>query len=143
MSDEENPKDEENIKKVHDRVGMLNARDFASYAAPLTASFVGESGATPEGVRRPESVKQHLAMMMEAFPDLRVEVEKVISSGDHVVSCVKLTGTHKGTYAGVPATNKVVSWGVCTVTELKDGKTVKSRLYGDTGALLRQIGAIP
>jgi steroid delta-isomerase-like uncharacterized protein len=120
----------------------LNARDFSSYVAPLDETFTGESGAVPGGVRGPDSVTQQLLMMISAFPDLHIEVEQVIASGDHVVSCVKLTGTHKGTYAGIPATNKTVSWGVCTVSEVRNGKTIKSRLYGDNGSLLRQIGAV-
>jgi steroid delta-isomerase-like uncharacterized protein len=132
--------EQENIQRVHDRVALLNARDFSSYVAPLDDSFVGESGSVPGGLRGPESVQQQLLMMMVAFPDLHIEVEQVIASGDFVVSCVKLTGTHKGPYAGIPATNKTVSWGVCTVSEVRNGKTVRSRLYGDNGSLFRQIG---
>lgn len=134
-----------NIKRVHERVALLNARDFAAYTGPLGDSFLGESGAVAGGIHGSQGALQQLLSMMVAFPDLHVEVEQVIASGDFVVSCVKLSGTHKGTYAGIPATNKSVSWGVCTVSEVRDGKTVRSRMYGDNGALLRQIngGALP
>jgi steroid delta-isomerase-like uncharacterized protein len=135
--------EEQNIQRVHERVAMLNKRDFSSYVAPLGQSFVGESGAVPGGILGAQSAQKELMKMMIAFPDLHLEVEQVIAKGDFVVSCIKLTGTHKGTYAGIPATNKTVSWGVCTVSEVRDGHTVRSRLYGDSGALLRQIGAIP
>jgi len=135
--------EEDNIRRVHERVALLNKRDFAAYAAPLGPAFVGESAAVPEGIRGPESVQQQLFRMLMAFPDMHLEVENVIAKDDFVVSCIKITGTHKGTYSGIPATNKKVSWGVCTVTEVKDGKTVRSRLYGDSGSLLRQIGGIP
>jgi steroid delta-isomerase-like uncharacterized protein len=134
----------DNIRRVHERVALLNKRDFAAYAAPLGPAFVGESAAVPEGIRGPESVQQQLFKMLMAFPDMHLDVENVIAKDNHVVSCIKITGTHKGTYAGIPATNKTVTWGVCTVTELdEEGKTVRSRLYGDSGSLLRQIGGLP
>jgi predicted ester cyclase len=81
-------------------------------------------------------------MLLTAFPDLRVEVEQILASGDHVVSRVRLTGTQKGNYAGVAPTNKSVSWQGCTVTEIRNGKAIRSRIYADNASLLQQIGAL-
>lgn len=47
-----------------------------------------------------------MEMMFSAFPDLRLEVEQTLASGDFVVARVRLTGTHKGNFAGVAPTNK-------------------------------------
>jgi predicted ester cyclase len=81
-------------------------------------------------------------MMFNAFPDLRIEVEQTLASGDFVVARVRLTGTHKGNFAGVAPTNKSVSWRGCSVVELRNGKAIRSRVYADNASLLQQIGAI-
>jgi predicted ester cyclase len=54
-----------------------------------------------------------------------------------------LTGTHKGTFAGVPATNKKAHWQSCNVIEVKSGKAISSRVYADNVSLMRQLGVLP
>lgn len=41
-----------------------------------------------------------------------------------------LTGTQQGSFAGAAPTNKQVSWGSCTVVEIKNGKAVRTRRSG-------------
>jgi predicted ester cyclase len=40
-------------------------------------------------------------MILTVFPDLRIEVEQMLASGDFVIVRARLTGTQKGTYAGL------------------------------------------
>ena len=54
-----------------------------------------------------------------------------------------LTGTHKSTFAGVPATNKKVHWHSCNVIEVKNGKAISHRIYADNVSLMRQLGVLP
>jgi predicted ester cyclase len=51
-------------------------------------------------------------------------------------------GTHKGTFAGIAPTNKTVSWGVCSVSEIRNGKVIRGRAYADNASLFQQIGAL-
>jgi predicted ester cyclase len=66
----------------------------------------------------------------------------MIASGDTVVTRAQLTGTHQGNFAGIAPTNKTVSWGGCNVTEFRDGKVVRSRVYADNASVFRQLGAL-
>jgi len=134
--------EQENIERVRQGVALLNAHDFAAYVQRIDESYVAESETVPGGVRGPAGVRQQLDMILGAFPDLRVELEQVLASGDHVVTRIRLSGTHKGTFAGIAPTNKSVSWGVCGVTEIRNGKAIRGRLYGDNASLLQQIGAL-
>jgi predicted ester cyclase len=84
-----------------------------------------------------------LTMMFQAFPDAHLEIEELIASGDHVVSRVVVTGTHKGAFAGIAPMNKKVSWHSCNVVEVKNGKAIRSRIYADHVSLFRQLGVIP
>jgi uncharacterized protein len=53
-----------------------------------------------------------------------------------------VTGTHKGNFAGIAATNKSVSWRGCNVVELRNGKAIRGRLYADNATLFQQLGIL-
>jgi predicted ester cyclase len=82
-------------------------------------------------------------MVLGVFPDLRIEFEQILASGDYVVTRLRLTGTHTGTFAGIAPTNKTVSWGACGVSEIRNGNVIRDRGYGDELSLFQQIGAMP
>jgi predicted ester cyclase len=83
-----------------------------------------------------------LNTLFSAFPDLRFEVEQLLTSGDHVIGRFRMTGTHKGNFAGVAPTHKSVSWQACNVVELRNRKAIRSRVYADNVSLLRQLGVL-
>ena len=47
-------------------------------------------------------------MYRAAFPNLRMEHEDILASGDKVVARVRATGTHEGELMGMPATGRSV-----------------------------------
>jgi len=134
--------EEEMIQMARENVALLNARDLDRYLQRIDESFVAESETVPGGLRGPEAVRRQLSMVFGAFPDLHVEIEQILASGDHVVSRLRLTGTHQGTYAGIGPTGKAVSWGVCTVSQIRNGKAIRSRGYADNASLFEQLGAL-
>ena len=134
--------EKENIQTAKEALAAFNAHDIEGYLRHVDNSYVGESE-TMGKVHGHQGLRQMLTTMFQAFPDLHIEVEDLIASGDHVVSRAVLTGTHKGSFAGVPATNKKVSWHGCNVVEVKNGKAIRSRMYADNLSLMRQLGAIP
>jgi steroid delta-isomerase-like uncharacterized protein len=123
-------------------IAALNAHDIDSYLQHIDDAYVGESETLPGPVHGREGARQSLQTLLQAFPDLHLEVEQLIASGDHVISRVQLTGTHKGTFAGIAATHKKATWHACNIVELKNGKAIKSRVYADNVSLLRQLGVI-
>jgi predicted ester cyclase len=44
--------------------------------------------------------------MSPAFPDLRMDPQDVLVSGDKVVARTRGTGTHEGDFMGMPATGR-------------------------------------
>jgi predicted ester cyclase len=122
--------EQENIQMAQQGVALLNAHDFDRYVQRIDESYVGESETVPGGVRGPAGVRQQLDLLLSAFPDLRVELEQVIGSGDQLVSRFRITGTHKGNFAGIAPTNRTVSWGVCSVTEIATQSNSGSTLRG-------------
>jgi steroid delta-isomerase-like uncharacterized protein len=134
--------EKENIQLAEQMIAAVNARDLNRYTQQIDPAYIGESEMIPDGVRGPEGARRALNMILTAFPDLRIDVEQMLASGDYVIVRARLTGTQKGPYAGIAPTNKSVSWRACNVVELRNGKAVRGRIYADNASVLQQIGAI-
>jgi predicted ester cyclase len=80
---------------------------------------------------------------MAAFPDMTIRVESVIAEGDRVALLCWATGTHRGDFAGIPATGKSVTYQVVIMDRLHDGKIVQHNASPDMMAVLVQLGALP
>ena len=131
----------ENIALAKKQIDALNARDLDQYLSRIDDSYVGQSEITPP-VHGPAGVRESVGMLLNALPDLRIEIQEILASGDTVVTRFRVTGTHKGNLAGIAATGKTITFDACNVTEIKGGKVVRSRVYGDNLTLFQQIGAV-
>lgn len=78
-----------------------------------------------------------------AFPDLVWTVNHMVSEGDTVAIRYTMTGTHRGNFAGVPATNKPVVAESMAFYRLAGGKIVEERAQLDMLSVFKQIGTIP
>lgn len=115
----------------------LNGRNFAVLNAVLSPTFVDH---TPFGTTVGIPAFEKLAgTLIRAFPDVRVTVLEVLAEGDTVVVRDTTTGTHRGTFLGVPATGKKVSWSEYQFWHLANGKIVNEWVTFDTLGLLQQI----
>ncbi len=74
-----------------------------------------------------------------AFPDLKIRIDRWVEQGDVVVTEELMEGTHSGTFAGLPPTNRAVQLAICHVTRVVDGKIVERVAYHDSAGILRQI----
>jgi steroid delta-isomerase-like uncharacterized protein len=90
-----------------------------------------------------EGVKQFFAMIFEAFPDLRFDVQDIIGEGDKVATRVVMTGTHQGAFMDIPATGKRVEVELIDIVRLEDGKFVEHWGVMDQMTMMQQLGVIP
>ena len=134
--------EKENIQIAEKQIAALNARDLDQYLSRIDPSYVGESETLPGPIRGPEGARQAISMLFAAFPDLRIEADQILASGDHIIARLRLSGTHKGNFAGIAPTNKSVSWQGCNVVEMRNGKAIRSRVYADNASLFQQLGIL-
>ena len=88
-------------------------------------------------------LKDTLRGWRTAFPDVHFNILEQISEGDKVVSRFEWTGTHRGEFAGVPATGKPIKvWGI-VIDRLVDGKIKDTRIIMDALGMLGQMGVFP
>jgi steroid delta-isomerase-like uncharacterized protein len=78
--------------------------------------------------------------MRTAFPDLKMEPEFFVASGDMVTCYTTMSGTHKGPFMGMPATGKKVDIKVVDIVRLVDGKAVEHWGVSDMMGMMQQLG---
>jgi steroid delta-isomerase-like uncharacterized protein len=90
-----------------------------------------------------EAVKQFIAMLRAAFPDLHYTIEDELAEGDMVVDRVTVQGTHQGDFMGIPASGKQATWGEIHMGRFASGKLVEHWANQDQLGMLQQLGIIP
>jgi predicted ester cyclase len=80
--------------------------------------------------------------MRAAFPDLQHKIEQQIAEGDTVATRVTMIGTHLGSFMGVAATNKRLTWNVLLMDRVVDGKIVLHHA-NNSWTLLAELGLLP
>jgi len=130
---------DENVKKMEEHVEQFwNGRKLET-ADDLFAPDATAPGAPglPAG---PDGVKAIAGMIFSAFPDYRMEIDKIVANEDKVAVRSIQTGTHQGEFMGVPASGKQATWTEMSVVRFENGKVVESWWETDMLGLMQQIG---
>ena len=101
---------------------------------------------TPAASRDPESMKQFIHILTQAFPDHHHAIEDLIAEGDKVTMRCTLTGTHQGRFPGfleMPPTGKSICQRQIHILRVQDGKVAEHWVIRDDLAMMQQLGLIP
>ena len=138
---------DQNVSTATSLYELWNARDFDRYAGMFTDDAEITIVGAGETFRGREGALRFAQMWADAFPDGRVQIDRVIADGDTIAVEHTGRGTHTGTLAGpageIPATGRQVTLQLCDVHELEGGKIRRFRTYFDTASLLGQLGLMP
>lgn len=85
------------------------------------------------------SFQEVMRGFFKAFPDAHYTVKNMIAEGDKVAAEIIVTGTHKGDFMGIPATNKSLKVSETYGFTIKNGKIIESRRLVDFAAFFEQI----
>ena len=122
---------------------LISAGDIDGFGEHVAEAFV-EHEETPGFERSKAGVTQMFRMYRAAFPDLRMEADDVLVSGDMVVARVRASGTHQGEFMGMPATGKRVDVQLIDIIRFGDDGLAHEH-WGvlDALGMMQQLGAIP
>jgi steroid delta-isomerase-like uncharacterized protein len=136
---------QEDARTVVDRfAAALSTRDTAAFAALFADDYVNHqaSAAAPAPPAR-KSEKQatvdFFAARLVGMPDLQVTVEAAVVSGDRAAASFVYSGTHAGTYFGVPATGKRLRFTSCDIFLVRGGRIAEHWGMGDIAGILAQL----
>jgi predicted ester cyclase len=105
--------------------------------------IIADEVVDPGGIRGLDAYKQSCVAFCAGFPDARCSVQEIIAEGDKVVGRWEITATHTGAWAGIPPTNKQVSYDGTNTMRISDGKIVEHLQHWNAFWFHTQLGLIP
>jgi len=88
-----------------------------------------------------DGVRSYYEQLMAALPDLEIKVVQQHVTDDNVLLEVLISGTHLGSWRGLPATGRRVEVPLCAVYTFDDAdRLAGERVYYDRATVLRQLG---
>ena len=126
------------VTRYYDEV--LNQRNLAALddlLAPNFASWLPDGAKVGRAEYRDAVLASH-----QAFPDLVVEVLDQLAEGDKVATRWRASGTHRGPFAGIPATGQPVTITAIHLHRVTDAKLIEHWEEINLFRLMRQLGAL-
>lgn len=94
--------------------------------------------------RGTEAIAGFFRGMIEAIPDLSIEVERVLTDGDWTTVQWHMRGTFTGQpFLGLDATGRPIDMRGVDVIEWRDGRVGHNTIYFDGAEFARQVGLLP
>lgn len=81
--------------------------------------------------------------VLQAFPDMHVQIQSMVAEGDQVVVHWTATGTHTGEFLGTRATGRTVPMSSVDTFTIKNGKIVGVQAHPDSAGVLFALGHLP
>lgn len=90
-----------------------------------------------------EGLKEIIAQLRTAFPDMHWVVDEMLAEGSKVCTRFTWSGTHRGMFLGIPATGRPITVKGVVVDRLEAGKMADSRILMDSLGMMQQLGVLP
>lgn len=128
---------------TRDAYSRISAGDIDGFGALLADDFVDHED-TPGFPPTKQGVLEFFRAYRSAFPDLRMDAEDVLASGDKTVARVRATGTHRGELMGIPPTGRHVDVQLIDIMKFDDAGLVREH-WGvfDAMSMMQQLGVVP
>lgn len=102
------------------------------------------SGAPPQTARRgPVELEHHIREWFVALPDAAMTCELCVDASNLVASRAILSGTHLGSWYGIPATGKKLGFEMMVMHRASRGKIVEDWVLIEAYGAFEQLGLVP
>lgn len=130
-------------KTMRSAYERINAGDIDGFGELVAEDFV-EHEETPGLPPTKEGTLEFFRALLTAFPDMRMDVEDLLVSGDKGVARVKASATHQGEFMGVPPTGKRMEMQLIDIMRF-DAAGLMREHWGvsDMLSLMQQLGVVP
>jgi hypothetical protein len=136
--------EEENIATLRRIIRAIDERDLGSIGQWVTPGFRRHdlAGAFLVGGEGGAAVTDFLRALLDALPDLRIEVLDMVASGDRLAVRYRFSGTQEGELLGLAATGAKVSFSAMNIYRFEEAKMAEVWQLWDWATVLSQIGAL-
>src|SRR5262245_31578614 len=126
---------------VEEHVRRENAHDLSGIMATFGRQARYDDEPWHEHHEGHDAVHRYYEDLLTSLPDLRIEIDHRLAAEDGVVLEVRISGTHLGTWRGLPPTRRRVTFPLCGIfTFDAEGKLAGERIYYDRANVLSQVG---
>ncbi|MBE1589320.1 ester cyclase [Nonomuraea angiospora] len=130
---------ETNMALMRRAYEMLESHDLERCAELLTENFVAHVPGVAGPLHGREIWARGAETMRDAFPDMRIDVQHMFGADDKVAVIVHFKGTHQGSFNGVEATRRPVSFRSVEIYRIEAGKIAEEWVAPDIMGLMAQI----
>jgi predicted ester cyclase len=135
---------EANKARIHEFYRRSHTGDLSVYDEMFSADFVSHGSAAMQDLVGAEAFKQAYIMYTTAFPDFYTSIDHIVAEGDYVMVRGLASGTHQGSFMGLPPTGKRLEWTGFALYRFNDAGLICERWQDFDGLkLMGELGIIP
>jgi steroid delta-isomerase-like uncharacterized protein len=129
------------VRTVDEHVRGENDHDLGRIMRTFGAAAGYDDEPWDEHHEGRDQVSVYYDTLLDAVPDLHIDVRRRYVSIEAIILEVVITGTHQGTWRGLPGTGRPVDFPLCGIFTFDDGDRLqREKIYYDRATVLRQIG---
>jgi steroid delta-isomerase-like uncharacterized protein len=133
---------EENVAAQRRAVEHFNSGDIDSAVELFAADALDHDPAAGQSPGR-DGFREVYSELASAFPDAHFEPEYLVADDDHVCVAYRITGTHRGPFQSIAATDKRIDVRGMQIGRFENAQIVERWGSTDQLGLMQQIGAVP
>lgn len=128
-------------KRVVERIwsDLVNAGRLETLDELVSSRFI-EHCPLPGLTSDLAGLRSRLEMLHRAFPDFHSEIRHLMAEGDMAIAFVESSGTHLGTFLGLPASGRRFTLLESQLMRIVDGKMVEHWQVANFYSLMQQLG---
>lgn len=132
----------ERLAVLEDHLEAESSHDMDRVLDGFTEDCFNDIAGFPERFVGPEKVAERYRLLWDAFPDFNVKIHRFLSAdADCIVTENQWTGTHRGSFFGIPPTGKRVRIRSLVAWHFRDDKIWGETVFFDVGSIVTQLGA--
>lgn len=125
------------VQRYFEEINRGNLEVLDDLCAPDIIHHTTHSAAPLTGLK---AVKRLASAYQKAFPDLHYTLDTIVAEGPYVTIRWKASGTHRGTFQGIPPTGKVCAMSGMSINRLQDGQIAERWIVNDDLGILQEMG---
>jgi steroid delta-isomerase-like uncharacterized protein len=132
------------VREIKSHLTAESTQDLGALLTGMTEDCYNLVICDPSPLYRgPEAVARRYRGLWTAFPDLQVELRRIVAiEGELAVTEHTLSGTHRGPLFGVPPTRRRVQVETVVIWEFAGERIRGETVYFDLATMLREVGAL-
>lgn len=132
---------EANLETQQIQGEAINTGEFELLKRVFAESVIDHDPAPDQGVGAGGFIR-FFTSFRNAFPDLQIAIEHLVANDTDIAIAYSVTGTHLGTFQGIPPTGRRMKARGMQIARFENGLIVERWGSSDELGMLKQIGAV-